>query len=53
MTYPLVNEHGNDEEYDQEDNDEDDDNTGLTLSPVLASLDQLVDGELAARSNKG
>jgi hypothetical protein len=52
VTYPLVDEHGNDKAYDQEDNDEDDNDTRLTLSEVLASLDQLVDGELAASSNE-
>jgi hypothetical protein len=53
VTYPLVDKHSNDKDYDQEDNDEDDNDTRLTLSPVLASLDQLVDGELAASSNEG
>jgi hypothetical protein len=46
-TYPLVDEHGNDEEKDEEDDDKDDDDTGFALSPVLA-LHQLVDSILAA-----
>jgi hypothetical protein len=47
-TYPLVDEHGGDEDEDQEDNDEDDNNTGLALSPVLLALHQLVDSVFAA-----
>ena len=48
-TYPLVDEHGNNQDGDKEDNDEDDNDTGLTLGPVLA-LDELVKSVLAASS---
>jgi hypothetical protein len=47
-TYPLVDEHGNDEDEDEEDDDEDDDDTGLALRPVLLALHELVDSVLGA-----
>lgn len=46
-TYPLVDEHGENEDGDQEDDDEDNNDTGFALSPVFA-LHQLVDSVLAA-----
>jgi hypothetical protein len=37
-TYPLVDEHSNDQAEDEENNDEDDDDTGFALGPVLVAL---------------
>lgn len=51
-TYPLVDEHGNDQDKNEEDDDEDNDDTDLTLGPVLLALGKLVQDVLAA-SGKG
>jgi hypothetical protein len=47
-TYPLADENTNHQDGDQEDNTEDDDDTGLTGSPVLLAIGQLVESVLAA-----
>jgi len=52
MTYPLVDEHGNDQEKDEENNDKDNNDTGLALGPVLVALGELEESILGA-SGKG
>ena len=52
MTYPLVDEHGNDQDGDEENNDEDDNDTGLTLSPVLVALGEVEESVLGASGKR-
>jgi hypothetical protein len=51
-TYPLADEYTDHQDGDKEDNDKDNDDTGLTLGPVLLALGELVKSVLAA-SNEG
>jgi hypothetical protein len=51
-TYPLVDEHSNDQDGGKENNDEDDNDTGFTLGPVLVALRQLVEGVLGASGDR-
>ena len=48
MTYALGDEYTDQQAGNEEDNDEDDNDTGLTLSPVLVTLGQLVESVLGA-----
>lgn len=52
MTYALGDEYTDQQAGNEEDNDEDNNDTGLTLSPVLVALGQLGDGVLAASGNE-